>query len=114
MPWLLFFFPVGGQPRLGLNQDFKNCTVDAGIQPVIRLDLFFAGQNHPESPLLQSVIAKSKAGDPLTKRLVHACHHRPAVELFDTKANPLEMHSIGGQADIKKRKPAFAKNWCYG
>ena len=36
-----------------------------------------------QSPLFRSMVAKAKSGDTLAKRLVHAYHHRPAVELFD-------------------------------
>ena len=48
-------------------------------------------------PLFQSMIAKAAAGDATAKRLVHAYHHRPAVELFDLKTDPLEMTNLAGQ-----------------
>ena len=55
-----------------------------------------------KSPMFQSMIAKAKSGDATAKRLVHAYHHRPAVELFDMKNDPLEMANLAGQSDTKK------------
>ena len=50
----------------------------------------------------QSMVAKAATGDATAKRLVHAYHHRPAVELFDMKTDPLEMTNLAGQTDLKK------------
>jgi len=50
-----------------------------------------------KSPPFKSMIAKAAAGDATAKRLVHAYHHRPAVELFDLKTDPLEMSNLAGQ-----------------
>ncbi|HIN95390.1 MAG TPA: DUF4976 domain-containing protein [Planctomycetes bacterium] len=55
-----------------------------------------------KSPMFQSMIAKAKSGDATAKRLVHAYHHRPAVELFDMKKDPLEMANLAGQSDTQK------------
>ena len=55
-----------------------------------------------KSPMFQSMIAKAKSGDATAKRLVHAYHHRPAVELFDMKNDPLEMANLAGQSDTQK------------
>jgi uncharacterized sulfatase len=55
-----------------------------------------------KSPMFQSMIAKAKSGDATAKRLVHAYHHRPAVELFDMKTDPLEMTNLAGQSDTQK------------
>jgi len=55
-----------------------------------------------KSPMFQSMIAKAKSGDATAKRLVHAYHHRPAVELFDMKSDPLEMANLAGQSDTQK------------
>ncbi len=54
------------------------------------------------SPAFQSMIAKAAAGDAMAKRLVHAYQHRPQVELFDLKTDPLEMKNLAGQSDLKK------------
>jgi uncharacterized sulfatase len=54
------------------------------------------------SPAFKSMVAKAAAGDATAKRLVHAYHHRPAVELFDLKTDPLEMTNLAGQTDLKK------------
>ena len=54
------------------------------------------------SPAFKSMVAKAAAGDATAKRLVHAYHHRPAVELFDLKTDPLEMSNLAGQTDLKK------------
>ena len=55
-----------------------------------------------KSPMFQSMIAKAESGDATAKRLVHAYHHRPAVELFDMKNDPLEMANLAGQSDTQK------------
>ena len=55
-----------------------------------------------KSPAFKSMIAKAAAGDATAKRLVHAYHHRPAVELFDLKTDPLELTNLAGQTDLKK------------
>ena len=55
-----------------------------------------------KSPAFKSMVAKAAAGDATAKRLVHAYHHRPAVELFDLKTDPLEMTNLAGQTDLKK------------
>ena len=55
-----------------------------------------------KSPMFQSMIAKAKSGDATAKRLVHAYQHRPAVELFDMKSDPLEMANLAGQSDTRK------------
>ncbi|HIL24221.1 MAG TPA: DUF4976 domain-containing protein [Verrucomicrobia bacterium] len=54
------------------------------------------------SPAFKSMVAKAATGDATAKRLVHAYHHRPAVELFDLKTDPLEMTNLAGQTDLKK------------
>jgi uncharacterized sulfatase len=54
------------------------------------------------SPAFQSMVAKAATGDATAKRLVHAYHHRPVVELFDMKTDPLEMTNLAGQTDLKK------------
>ncbi|MFP6902488.1 MAG: sulfatase/phosphatase domain-containing protein, partial [Verrucomicrobiia bacterium] len=54
------------------------------------------------SPAFKSMVAKAAAGDATAKRLVHAYHHRPAVELFDLKTDPLEMTNLAGQTDLQK------------
>ena len=53
-------------------------------------------------PLFLSMVAKAETGDATAKRLVHNYHHRPAVELFDLKKDPLEMSNLAGQTDLKK------------
>ena len=53
-------------------------------------------------PLFRSMVAKAETGDPLAKRLVRAYHHRPAVELFDMEADPLEMNNLAGRAGTRK------------
>ena len=53
-------------------------------------------------PLFLSMVAKAETGDATAKRLVHNYHHRPAVELFDLKNDPLEMSNLAGQTDLKK------------
>ena len=55
-----------------------------------------------KSPAFKSMVAKAAAGDATAKRLVHAYHHRPAVELFDMKTDPLELTNLAGQTDLKK------------
>jgi len=53
-------------------------------------------------PLFQSMVTKANGGDRLAKRLVYAYQHRPAVELFDLKADPLEMDNIVGREGTQK------------
>jgi len=55
-----------------------------------------------KSPAFKSMVAKAATGDTTAKRLVHDYHHRPAVELFDLKTDPLEMSNLAGQTDLKK------------
>jgi uncharacterized sulfatase len=55
-----------------------------------------------KSPAFKSMVAKAATGDATAKRLVHDYHHRPAVELFDLKTDPLEMSNLAGQTDLKK------------
>jgi N-sulfoglucosamine sulfohydrolase len=55
-----------------------------------------------KSPAFKSMVAKAATGDATAKRLVHNYHHRPAVELFDLKTDPLEMSNLAGQTDLKK------------
>jgi uncharacterized sulfatase len=55
-----------------------------------------------KSPAFQSMMAKAEAGDATARRLVHAYQHRPAVELYDTQADPLEMNNIVGLTGTEK------------
>ena len=48
-------------------------------------------------PLFLSMVEKAKAGDATARRLVDAYHHRPAVELYDLKTDPLEMTNLAGR-----------------
>ena len=56
---------------------------------------------------------KRPAGDATACRLVDAYHHRPAVELYDLKTDPLEMTNAGVQV-VKRIIMGYAPSWRRG
>ena len=56
-----------------------------------------------KSKEFKSMVAKAEGGDATAQKLVHAYHHRPAVEFFDLETDPLEMKNLAHLPEHGKR-----------
>jgi len=69
-----------------------------------------------QSPEFRSMVQAAEAGDAEARRLVDLYQHRPAVELYDVRADPLEMTNLADApgstaviADLRSRLEAWMR-----